>query len=281
MAQLIVRYFSLVRLMLRLVLFMLGIAVLAPLIKITMPFKPAWAHRLCMWVHGYSGWCFNVITDHSGEPIGNRSHEPVLYVINHISWMDIAVIGQLVKGCFVAKSELEAWPGLGGLADLQRTIYVRREDRHRAGDQKNDIADRLVKGDNILLFPEGTSGLGTVVLPFKTSLFGITDDPRLSTLIIQPITISYTQLNGLPLLRAQRILIAWVGDLGFGEHALKLLAQSSLRAMVQFHPPVRRSGFGNRKLLSAACETVIAEGLSLANTGRVETAVAAMLPNRL
>lgn len=246
-----------------------------------MPFKRAWAHHVCRWVHGYSSWCFNVGISHIGAPIGNSSREPVLYVSNHISWVDIVVIGSIVQGCFVAKSELENWPVFGPLADLQRTIYVKREERHRAGDQKDTIADRLSSGDNVILFPEGTSGLGTVVLPFKTSLFGLTDDPRLANLIIQPITISYSHLNGLPLLRAQRALIAWVGDMGFGAHAAQLLIQSSMHALVQFHPPVRRSGFANRKLLSAACQQAISDGLQLANRGRVETSVAATLPDRL
>ncbi len=267
--------------MVRMALFALGLTLLVPLIKIFMPFKRAWAHRLCMWVHGYSCWCFNVQVDHIGEPVGQRTAEPVIYVINHISWLDIVVVGGLIKGCFVAKAELEEWPVFGGLADVQRTIYVQREERHRAGDQKNGIADRLVNGDNIILFPEGTSGLGNVVLPFKTSLFGITQDSRLTNLIIQPVTLSYTHLNGLPLLRAQRALVAWVGDMSFGSHALQLLFQSSLRALVQFHAPVRRGNFASRKHLSAACEDVIATGLRLANSGRIETAVATALPVRL
>jgi lyso-ornithine lipid O-acyltransferase len=275
------RYFASVRLLIRLILFVLGLAILVPLIKITMPFKRSWAHAICRAVHSYSSWCFNVGITHTGLPAGNTSCEPVLYVGNHISWVDIVVIGSIVQGCFVAKSELEDWPVFGPLADLQRTIYVRREDRHRAGDQKDTIADRLSSGDNVILFPEGTSGLGTVVLPFKTSLFGLTDDPRLANLIIQPVTISYNRLNGLPLLRAQRALIAWVGDMGFGTHAAQLLIQSSMCALVQFHPPVRRGGFANRKLLSAACERVISDGLQRANTGCVETSVAAPLHYRL
>jgi lyso-ornithine lipid O-acyltransferase len=281
LSLLILRYFMSARLLLRLLLFVLGLAVMVPFIKILMPFQRALAHRICMWVHSYSCWCFNVTVEKIGAPVGDRADEPVLYVLNHISWLDIVVVGGLVKGCFVAKAELEQWPIFGALADLQRTIYVRREERHRAGQQKNTIADRLQGGDNVLLFPEGTSGLGHIVLPFKTSLFGITDDPRLANLIIQPVTLSYTHLNGLPLLRAQRSLVAWVGDMSFGAHALALLVQPSLNALVQFHAPVRRGSFESRKLLSAACEQAISQGLQLANSGRVETAVAVALPNRL
>jgi lyso-ornithine lipid O-acyltransferase len=246
------RYLTMVRLAVRLNLFVFGLAVLTPFIRIFMPFKPLWAHRLCMWVHSYSCWAFNVKVTSIGEPVGDRSDEPVLYVMNHISWMDIVVIGGLIKqACFVAKAELENWPVFGAA------------------------------GDNIILFPEGTSGLGGSVLPFKTSLFGLSDDPRLANLIIQPVTLSYTHLNGLPLLRSQRSLIAWVGDMSFGAHALPLLSQSSLKALVQFHAPVRCGAYANRKLLSAACEDVISRGLRRANRGRTETAVATALPDRL
>jgi lyso-ornithine lipid O-acyltransferase len=260
---------------------MLGLTLLVPLIKIFMPFNKNWGHHLCRWVHRYSGWCFNVTVTHIGEPVGNSNAEPVLYVCNHISWVDIVAIGSIAKACFVAKSELEGWPVFGPLADLQRTIYIRREDRHKAGNQKDSIADRLASGANIVLFPEGTSGLGHIVLPFKTSLFGLTDDPRLANLIIQPVSVNYTHLNGLPLLRAQRAMIAWVGDMSFGAHAGQLLIQRSLNALVQFHTPVRRSSFTNRKLLSAACEAMISAQLQRANMGRVETSIASFGSDRL
>jgi lyso-ornithine lipid O-acyltransferase len=281
LAHYILQYFATVRLVFRLILFMLGLAILVPWIKITTAFRKNWAHQICMWVHQYSRWCFNVGVSYTGTPVGNDSPHPVLYVCNHISWMDIAVLGSIARACFVAKAELEDWPVFGPLADLQRTIYVRRENRHEASAQKDSIADRLASGANIILFPEGTSGLGHIVLPFKSSLFGLTDDPRLQNLIIQPVTISYTHLNAMPLLRAQRAMIAWVGDMGFGAHAAQLLIQSSLTSFVQFHPPVRRSQFANRKLLSAACQAEISGHLQRAYMGRSETSMAAAIQNRL
>jgi lyso-ornithine lipid O-acyltransferase len=281
LADVILRYFINLRLMLRITLFVFGLALLVPLIKITMPFKVHWAHRICMWVHRYSIWCFNLTIVQTNKPASQNNADPVMYVCNHISWIDISVIGSILSGCFVAKAELESWPIFGPLADLQRTIYIKREERLRANEQAETIANRLARGENIILFPEGTSGLGHVVLPFKSSLFAITDDLRLHNLRIQPVTLSYTHLNGLPLLRAQRALIAWVADMGFGSHAVQLLSQSSLRALVQFHPTLRRSDFSNRKTLSAACEAVISAGLQRANMGRVETSIAVSMPNRL
>ena len=250
-------------------------------IAIVSRLNPPLSLHMCAAYHRYLCWCFDFHIERVGEPVGHRADEPVLYVINHISWADIIVLGSMIRGCFVARGDLKEWPVFGKLADLQRTIYVNREARHRAGAQRSEIADRLVSGDDVLLFPEGTSGSGTSVLPFKSTLFGIIDDDRLANLVIQPVTLSYTELNGMPLLRARRDIVAWVGDMGFGVHISRLLSQHSLRAHVQFHPAVRRSGFANRKLLARACEQLIAEGLERANMGRIESAVAMALPPKV
>lgn len=274
------RYLLLLRLAWRLLLMALGsLALLLP-IAIVARVNPRLSLYMCAAYHRYLAWCFDFRIQRVGEPVGNRAQEPVLYVINHISWVDIIVLGSIIRGCFVARGDLKDWPLFGKMADLQRTIYVNREERHRAAAQRAEIADRLLAGDDVLLFPEGTSGSGIGVLPFKSTLFGIIEDQRLADLIIQPVTLSYTQLNGMPLLRAKREIIAWIGDMGFGGHIGRLLSQHSLEAKILFHPPVRRSAFPNRKLLSRACEQIIADGLQLANMGRLEASVALPVPDR-
>ncbi len=194
---------------------------------------------------------------------------PVLYVANHISWSDIIVLGGQVIGSFVAKADVAHMPLLGKLADLQFTIYVERERRSRTVEQRNEITERLLMGHNIILFPEGTSSEGNVVLPFKTSLFSVVDDPALAHVRIQPVTLSYTHLNGLPMLRAMRHKIGWIGDLDFGPHAWQLMGLGRIRALIQYHPSVKRSDFANRKELARHCEEATAQGLRLANAGRV------------
>jgi lyso-ornithine lipid O-acyltransferase len=268
LARLLDQYLCLLRLLWRLSLMGLGSTLLLFPIHILKSLKPHMGLRLCAVYHRYLCWCFDIRVRHDGRPAGHGSREPVLYVINHISWLDIVVLGGMIRGCFVARGDLQRWPVFGKLADLQRTIYVDREARHRAGVQRNEIVERLLAGDDVLLFPEGTSGSGTVVLPFKSALFGIIEDPRLPELIIQPVTLSYTGLNGLPMLRAKRDVIAWVGDIDILPHIQRLLAQHSVQAEVLFHPPVRRSAYPNRKQLARACEAVVAQGLELANRGR-------------
>lgn len=211
------------------------------------------------------------------EVIGTPAHgESVLFIANHWSWVDIPVLGSRLLASFVAKHEVSEMPVVGPLAELQRTIYVRREHRHRAGAQRDEIAQRLIDGDSVVLFPEGTSGWGGKVLPFKSTLFGVTDTPGLEQLLIQPVTIAYTHLNGFPLLRMQRYRIAWVGDIDFGPHAWGFLGLGRVRAQLIFHPPVRRSDFASRKDLARVSHATIARGLRLANA-RKQAALTALV----
>lgn len=243
----------------------LGGSVLIPTAAVAVRLRPRGMPRIQRQVHSWMCRALRIHIDTLGTPAAGQ----VLYVANHISWSDIVVLGSRILGSFVAKAEVETWPIFGWLADLQRTIYVKREARHKASEQSNAIVERLREGANIILFPEGTSSEGNMVLPFKTSLFSITDTPGLEHLWIQPVTITYTHLNGLPMLRAQRPNIAWIGDMDFGRHAYTILGIGRMRALIQYHAPVRRADFPDRKALARHCEKVIAEGIFHANAGRL------------
>lgn len=204
----------------------------------------------------------------------------VLYVANHISWLDIPVLGSTIPASFVAKTEVGDMGLMGKLAAMQRTIYVERGARHRIGEQRDEIAARLAAGDNIILFPEGTSTSGNAVLPFKTSLFAVAEDAALKRaddggpldLRIQPVSLAYTHVNGLPMSRAGRYKVAWIGEDEFAPHFREVMRLGRLRAMVQFHPPVRLSDFGSRKALAQHCQQAVASGLRRANSGRLDAA---------
>ncbi|KPF71441.1 hypothetical protein IP88_10820 [alpha proteobacterium AAP81b] len=182
----------------------------------------------------------------------------VLFVANHISWADIPVLGARIRGSFVAKSEVGAMGPIAWLANLARTVYVERARRSHAGAQRDSIAARLAAGENIILFPEGTNSDGSRVLPFKSALFGVADG--VADLLIQPVTIAYTRVNGLPVTRELLPDLAWIGETELMPHAMAFMALGRVRAEVMFHAAVRPEDFADRKALARHCETVIAAG---------------------
>lgn len=187
-----------------------------------------------------------------------RRHR-VLHVANHVSWADIPVLGARIPGAaFIAKSEVGSWGMVGKLADMGRTVYVERARRLSTSTQRDSIAARLTRGDSLILFPEGTNSDGVSVLPFKSSLFAVADG--VADLLIQPVTIAYTRVNGLPVTRRNLPDLAWVGDTELLPHAQALMALGPIRAEIIFHPPVTPSDHANRKHLAQHCETVISDG---------------------
>ncbi len=187
---------------------------------------------------------------------------PVLFVCNHTSYLDIVVLGALIPGSFIAKTEVAGWPVFGLLAKLQRSVFVARR-RHGAARERDAVAVRLDAGDNLILFPEGTSNDGNRVLPFKSALFAVAARrPRGRPLVVQPVSLAYSHLDGLPLGRHQRPLVAWYGDMEMGGHLWRLIGLGRLRARVVFHEPVTIEAFASRKALAAHCHAAVAAGVA-------------------
>src|SRR5262249_18277563 len=99
-----------------------------------------------------------------GEPVHGKA---CLIACNHVSWIDITVLSALTPLSFIAKKEVNSWPGFGTLARLQRTVFIDRERRHSTGSSRDEIGERLKAGETLVLFAEGTSSDGFRVLPFK------------------------------------------------------------------------------------------------------------------
>src|SRR6201987_2282184 len=121
---------------------------------------PVFYHRRCCRILGFR---IRVI----GSPTAGR---PVLFAPNHVSYTDITVLGSVIPGSFIAKAEVADWSFFGWLAKLQRSVFVDRRGRS-AVPQRDAIGKRLADGDALILFPEGPSGDGNRVRPFKSALF--------------------------------------------------------------------------------------------------------------
>lgn len=183
-----------------------------------------------------------------GAPATDR---PLLLAANHVSWTDIMVLGSLVDVHFVAKAEVAAWPVMGYLSKLQRTVFVERTRRRKSGEQAGEMASRLVNGEPLVLFPEGTTSDGTLPLPFKSTLFAAADmaleGSEADNVLIQPVAIAYTRLHGLPMGRRHRSHASWIGHQDLVPHLLALLPQGGLTLEVHFGEPVEFRRGGNRK----------------------------------
>ena len=197
------------------------------------------------------------------------THRPTLFACNHTSYTDISVLGGVIPGSFVAKAEVARWPLFGWLAKLQRTVFVDRRVRTTAT-QRDAMTERLAGRENLILFPEGTSNDGNRVLPFKSALFSVaeyrTADDR--PLAVQPVSITYTRLDGMPLGRAIRPMIAWYGDMEMFSHMWALVGLGVITVVVEFHPVVTLRDVGSRKALAEHCRRVVSNGVAAALAGR-------------
>lgn len=220
------------------------------------------ARRLPCWYHNRICRLLGIHLQRRGAISG---HRPTLFVANHASYLDIEIMGAAVEGSFVSKAEVSSWPIFGQLAKLQRTVFVARAERASAARQRDEIRRRLDDGDNLILFPEGTSGDGVHPLPFKSTLFAAAEDERV---VVQPISVVYRLLDGIPLGRFYRPFYAWYGDMAMLPHLWKALGLGRLTVVLNFHEPVRLKDFGSRKLLSEHCANVIAEGMAASLAGR-------------
>lgn len=202
---------------------------------------------------------------------------PVLIAANHVSYFDILVLSALGEVAFIAKTQVGSWPLFGQGAKVMRTIFVDRDRRQRAMHDRNQIQDRLRAGDALVLFPEGTSTDGNNVAPFKSSLLSVAEIDlseheaemgRPYRARVQPVSLAYTRLNGVPMGRRYRPLFAWYGDMELLSHLWQALAAGPIDVVVHFHPPVTVEQLGNRKALTRHCETVVRAGVVHAISGK-------------
>ncbi|OUJ01030.1 lysophospholipid acyltransferase family protein [Acetobacter cibinongensis] len=204
-----------------------------------------------------------------------RGERPVIYISNHSSWVDVLILGTILPSVFVAKGDIEKWPVMGLISKIGRTIFVSRQ-RSTTGRERDEMIRRMVEGDNLVLFPEGTSSDGSRVLPFMSAFFAIAKLPKLKegmdlsllpisyepgmTPLIQPISVVFDRLEGLPVHRLRRSVFAWYGDMDLGPHLWQIVQWKELRASVILHEPLDPDLFPSRKALAQAAWNAVAQG---------------------
>lgn len=222
-----------------------------------------------------------------GELASKKSGRPVIFVSNHCSWIDIPVVGGVLPGSFIAKGDIAKWPVVGAIAHLGRTVFVSRQ-RGSTGRERDAMLEVLARGDNLILFPEGTSSDGSRVLPFRSSFFALAEK-RGDTgplPLIQPVSVVYDRLNGLPAGRSSRPVFAWYGDMDIASHFWQMTQHLDMRVTVLLHAPLDPASFPDRKSLSQAVWRTVADGASILRQNRparpltVEPAAGEDLPDQ-
>jgi lyso-ornithine lipid O-acyltransferase len=245
---------------LRLTLLGLLSLVLVPLQLLALRLNLPLLHLTPMWFHRVLLRLFNVRVIERGKPPGETA---TLVVANHVSWLDIPVIGSLHPLSFIAKSEIEGWPVVGRLARLQRSVFIDRQRRRATAEVNDALAHRLVKGEVIVLFAEGTTSDGNRLLPFRSSLVGAAQAALMhdgvERVLLQPLAITYTRRHGLPVTRRERPFIAWYGDMDLAPH-LKLFVEGvPLDVVVTWGEPIPFNG--SRKGATALAEAEVRRAL--------------------
>ena len=254
--------------------FMLSALILMPVQWAGLKFGLSYADTLPNRYHRFLCWLVGIRVVRRGEPYRKGA---CLIVANHTSWLDIPVIASLEPCSFVAKSEVAGWPFFGTLAKLQRTVFVERERRTRTTHSRNEIHSRIAEGDRLVLFPEGTSSDGNRVLPFKSALMSVAqltivngEEDREDDLVVQPLSVAYTKLYGMPMGRYFRPFFAWYGDMELFPHLWKAFSLGPIEVTVEYHKPVTIREIGNRKALAAYCEECCRAGVTRALRGGAE-----------
>ncbi|CAA9890594.1 1-acyl-sn-glycerol-3-phosphate acyltransferase [Candidatus Methylobacter favarea] len=189
--------------------------------------------------------CFSRILNLHIQIDGKVVDGDAILVSNHISWLDIIAIGQLLPACFVAKNDILNWPLIGYLAVQGGTVFIRRGDKRQVRTTAEKMVWLLKQHRKIIAFPEGTTSDGSHILPFHSSLF----QPALLTkAAIQPIALEY--------LGDTKALAPFIGEDAFVPHLLRMLAMEELHISMKILPVIKTAGKKRHELAKHSRDSI-------------------------
>lgn len=183
-------------------------------------------------------------TSISGMPL----RRDVFFLANHLSWIDILAMGGITGTAFVSKDDVQDMPVVGWLAAQNNTLFISRNRRQNVREQADTLREALAGHQPVTLFPEGTTGLGHELLPFKPALLSVMLPPP-RALQVQPVYIDYGPAAA---------DIAW-HEPSLATNALRVLARpGTLHITLHFLAPFDPEDYPDRKLLAAESRKRIA-----------------------
>ncbi|MCX7096409.1 MAG: lysophospholipid acyltransferase family protein [Methylococcales bacterium] len=194
--------------------------------------------------------CFSAILNLRVNQEGVLPDQGTMLVSNHISWLDIIVIGQFLPAYFVAKSDISGWPVIGFLAKQGGTVFIRRGDKQQIKATSEQMLGLLKQNSTIIAFPEGTTTAGQDVQHFHASLF----QPAL--MAQSAIQAAVVQYQG-----EARVQAPFIGDDEFVSHLLKMLALDKIEVSLSFLPVIDSAG-KSRQTVSLETRELIAQRIA-------------------
>lgn len=183
---------------------------------------------IAWWLRRMTRLC-NLDITVDGQPV----EEGALWISNHVSWMDIPVIGSVRVVKFLSKAEVADWPLIGQLARAAGTLFIRRGSGD-SGRVSTEIAAEMRAGRRVLFFPEGTTTDGFTVKRFFSKLFVAAAD---TNCLIQPVVLCYQHEDG-----TLHPLAPFIGEDEMGAHLMQMLNGERIQVVLHFLPAERADG---------------------------------------
>lgn len=153
----------------------------------------------------------------------------VLFVANHVSWLDILAINAVRPARFVSKADVRHWPVMGWMVACGGTLFIERERKRDALRVVHQVAEALKAGATIAVFPEGTTSDGHAMLPFHANLLQAAIATEVA---VQPIALRYSDT-----LHAVSGAAAYIGDTTLAQSLWWVVCADGLKVTVQMLPP--------------------------------------------
>ena len=177
------------------------------------------------------------------EAYGRLPHYPCLLAANHVSYLDPIAVATQLPCSAVAKLEVGGWPGIGRVLDELGVFFVRRDDPLNGAVALRQCIRLLELGVPVLVFPEGTTSIGSDVRPFKRGAFGTA---AIAGVPVVPVAVRY------PWRRA-----AWVGSESFLSHFVRMHHKGGVTVELHFGEPIETRGVDAASLVAESARTLI------------------------
>lgn len=217
--------------------------------------RPAWLPRAVRWWHARLCRALGVRLQVDGRLVPQ-----CLLVGNHISWLDIPILGALGEIHFLSKSDIRGWPLIGWMAGIAGTRFIARG-AHQTDAVLAQLREDLADGRSLMLFPEGTTTAGDGVRRFHPRLFSLAQMPGMR---VQPIAIRYRRGED----RRPDTEAPYIGDDTLIANLWRLIRHPDLVAHVQFLPPVQTLAGERRRVIAERARAAILDALDLDVPGR-------------